>query len=272
MEIKTIVSDLDDTLLLDNHTIDNFTVKTLNKAKKMGKQVILASGRSPESMLPFIRQIGLEALYIANNGATITNAKTSEVVYNLTFKPELVRAFLHFAAEHQVYAQVYDKGFFYYSTENTGINEVYATVTNLQGKYMENIATKWNKDTSKVVMIMDEEMVPILWEKALNQFGEQVSITTSKPTFLEFTPPKATKGDALAWLEEEGMLSAETTMAFGDSMNDLTMLTWSKYSVAIGNARDEIKSITKYIAPTNNENGVAKTVEKFIIKGEKWLG
>lgn len=271
MDIKAIVSDLDDTLLLEDHRIGQYSENTLKKAQSMGVKVILASGRSPESMVGYAGQLGLNQYYIANNGATIVNATTGDTVRNLAFTLEQTKACLAFAQKHGIYAQTYLGNEFFYSQPNTQVANEYGRATRLKGTYVENLAETWHHPSSKIVLIMQAEKVDELWAKGEEELGDWVQFTTSKASFLELVPKGATKGKALEWLEENGVIDAQSTMVFGDSINDLSMLNWAGYPVAIGNAREELKAVAKYTAPPHNEEGVAQTVEKFVVKGEHFI-
>jgi hydroxymethylpyrimidine pyrophosphatase-like HAD family hydrolase len=86
------------------------------------------------------------------------------------------------------------------------------------------------------------------------------SFSVSKPYFLEAEPPEVSKGAALRRLAKVLSLSPERTLVFGDSLNDITMLGYATHSVAMGNARDEVKRAARHVCGTNAEDGVARFV------------
>lgn len=269
MLIQTIVSDLDDTLLMEDHTIGDYTVQVINQVRQKGIQFILASGRSPKSMAPFVHQLNLNLPFVANNGATVVDTKTGEFLYDLQFSPQQVRACLQFAKENGVYVQAYHRDHFYYSIKGTGCDTEYEYATKMEGIYMEGIEKNWDHPSSKVLMMMAPEKVEALYHKGVAAFGEWVQFTTSKANFLELNPKEASKGNALKWLAEKGILKQNSTMVFGDSLNDISMLSWAGYPVAMENARQEAKDIAKFISLSNNSQGVGRAIERLILKGEQ---
>ena len=95
--------------------------------------------------------------------------------------------------------------------------------------------------------------------------GDSVCVSTSKPNFLEITPSGTSKGKALAFLAGHLGFSLAQTLAFGDSLNDLSMLQACGTSVAMGNARCEVKAVCTFVAKTNNEDGVADFLEAHVL-------
>ena len=94
---------------------------------------------------------------------------------------------------------------------------------------------------------------------------ENVTLTSSFDHNLEIGGATTSKADAIKVLCGGFGVSLENVMACGDSPNDLAMLTAAGFPVAVGNAKDELKAVAKYIAPTNDEDGVAEAIEKFVL-------
>lgn len=90
------------------------------------------------------------------------------------------------------------------------------------------------------MMAPPEQVVQMLAE-AQAQFGESVALTCSKPYFLEVNPPLATKGHALSVCAEEMGFPLSQCMAFGDSLNDVSMLRAAGHGVCMGNGREDVK-------------------------------
>ena len=88
----------------------------------------------------------------------------------------------------------------------------------------------------------------------------------SKPFFLEFTEAGVTKGTSLNKLIQKLGIKREEVIAMGDSYNDQAMIEFAGLGVAMGNAPDDIKEIANYVTDTNMNDGVAKVVEKFVLK------
>ena len=97
-------------------------------------------------------------------------------------------------------------------------------------------------------------------------YSNQFTALRSQPYYLEMIHPKASKGKAVAYLAEQLGIDLSDTMGIGDSGNDLDLITTCGIGVAVGNAIDELKDLADYIAPTNDDGGVAHAIERFILK------
>ena len=96
--------------------------------------------------------------------------------------------------------------------------------------------------------------------------GSDINIFTSKPYFLEIMPRETDKGTALAKIGEILNVSAEETMAIGDSMNDEAMIRWAGTGVAMANADERIKNIADFVTDhSNDDDGVAEVIEKYFL-------
>ena len=100
-------------------------------------------------------------------------------------------------------------------------------------------------------------------------FGDRLTVTNSKPTYLEMVNPQANKGAALAYLAEKLDIKQEEVMAIGDSNNDLDMIRYAGWGVAMGNAADKVKAAARFVTTRNDEDGVAEAVVKYVLCGER---
>ena len=115
-------------------------------------------------------------------------------------------------------------------------------------------------------MMDDPARIARLLEEGRRLFGDRLSLTCSKPHFLEVNPAKASKGNALRWLGEHLGFSTENAMAFGDSLNDLSMLTAAGCGVAMANAREDVRALVSATCQSNQEDGVARYIEQHILQ------
>ena len=118
--------------------------------------------------------------------------------------------------------------------------------------------------TTKLLMMAPPEQVVQMLAEAQAQFGESVALTCSKPYFLEVNPPLATKGHALSVCAEEMGFPLSQCMAFGDSLNDVSMLRAAGYGVCMGNGREDVKRMGFAVCGTNQEDGVARYIQRIL--------
>jgi Cof subfamily protein (haloacid dehalogenase superfamily) len=120
----------------------------------------------------------------------------------------------------------------------------------------------------KVLMNKEAERLVEVEKKLQKQLEGQLSVMRSKPFFLEFTEHGVTKGTSLNQLIQKLGIKREEVIAMGDSYNDQAMIEFAGLGVAMGNAPDDIKEIANYVTDTNMNDGVAKVVEKFVLKSK----
>lgn len=266
MKTQAIAFDLDDTLLRGNRTVSDFTITVLRKAAARGIHIIPASGRARDSMKPFVEQIGCASLYVSCNGAEIWTPEHKEVAREM-LDVELAREVARYGVARDCYAQTYAGRYFYYSRRGRWA-EAYAESSMLEGVYVGDLEAFLTQPTPKILMMDEEQKIADMLKEAGSLFAGRLSICCSKPYFLEFNPLRATKGIALARCAELLGFEMANTVAFGDSLNDLSMLESAGTGVAMANAREDVKArITRHCL-SNGEDGVARYIDEYILSGE----
>lgn len=263
MTVDTIVTDMDDTLFNEDGKISEYTLGVMRECMRNGIRVIPASGRAQASMEPFVRQLDTGLPYIASNGAQLVNADHT-LIDTLFLPAGLAREICAFLEENGCYVQVYLDECFYYAEECLP-SQAYKKSSGMKGVAVGNLQAFLTFDTSKLLAVDEPEKIARLYPLAKERFGDRVCFTISKPFFLEVLPPLATKGNALRRLAARIGIRPENTAVFGDSLNDLSMLEYSENSVAMGNAREEVKAAARYVCRPNSEDGMARFVEEKIL-------
>lgn len=262
---KLIAIDLDDTLLNDNLEISPRNRQALSSAVKRGVVVTVATGRMFRSALPFALDLGIEVPIITYQGAIVKNARSGEVLVNRPVPLELARQVLEEGYRAGVHMNVYFNDALYVDSI-TAEAEGYAKLAGVEMIAVGNLIEFLQEEPTKILYIADPSRLDRLKGPMQDRFGENLYITKSKPNYLEFLHPRATKKYALEELAARfGVVQAEI-MAFGDSYNDLEMIEYAGLGVAMGNAPDDIKAKADYVTVTNNEDGVAVVIEKFVLK------
>ena len=98
------------------------------------------------------------------------------------------------------------------------------------------------------------------------RFDGRLFISKSLPYFLELASPDVTKGSGLAFLAERLGFTAADTVAFGDGENDVELLEWADYGVAVENAEERVLAIADFVCPPVTEEGVAQVIEAYLAR------
>ncbi|OBU11620.1 sugar-phosphatase [Morganella psychrotolerans] len=268
MSVKLIAIDLDGTLLNSYHQITPAVSAEVSRAKEKGLHIILTSGRPFNGILPYLTELGLnkENCYcISNNGAVIHEAQTGDPVMETLMDFEDYRYFESLAREINVHFHVLSSNEMY--TANRDISyytlmDAYLTQTQLN--YRPSAEMDSDMMFSKFMMIDN----PVRLNEAAG-FIPQVSfdnynILRTAPHFVEISAKNATKGNAVALITEKLGLTPDKVMCIGDQNNDISMLEYAGVGVAMGNAADHIKQKAGFVATTNDDDGVAVAIQKFV--------
>jgi hydroxymethylpyrimidine pyrophosphatase-like HAD family hydrolase len=113
-------------------------------------------------------------------------------------------------------------------------------------------------------VIGDAEVLDRLKERMLSRFDGRLYISKSLPYFLEFASPEVTKATGLDFLSEHLGFSRERTVAFGDGENDVELVDWAGYGIAVANAHERVKEVAALICPSVDEEGVAQVLEAYL--------
>lgn len=256
-----VAFDLDDTLLHDDLTISDRTLGTVRSLSAAGVHILPASGRAQLSMKPFVDQIGCCSLYIACNGAEIWEYPGNRLLHAERFSVDLGKEIARFGQEHGCYAQTYDGDAFFYNEESEWSRR-YAAASMLRGVCVGPLEDFIREPRNKILMMAEETKIASMLAEARKRFAGRVSVTCSKPWFLEFNPIKATKGIALSLAAEHLGLSLSKVISFGDGLNDLSMLQVCGRGVLMANGRDSLRPLCDDLCPSNEEDGVSVYLER----------
>ena len=273
-EIKLIALDLDGTTLKTKSALSENTKDRLEEAIKRGVHVVIATGRTFTALPQNIFDIaGLEYV-ITSNGAYVTRLKDMDNIYCNFAAPEAieeVREILVKRREHpievftkgrayidsQVFEEVKTKGSDYMDADyimrtRTPVPHIYDFL--LENKdYIENINIHFRRFEDKLKL------------KGILEAQRGITVTSSMPHNLEVGGETTSKADAIANLCALLNIDEKNVMAMGDSPNDIAMIRAAGIGVAMGNAEEEVKEEADFITLTNEEDGVAFAVEKFVL-------
>ena len=264
MAIKLIAFDMDDTLLKNDRTIGERTLKALRVAHDRGVKIVPATGRGRSTMWKYVEQMGCADAAICTNGAQVYDGK-GDVLEENPVPLAIARRVARFAKENGWYVQGYNLQDYYFDHVTEG-TKVYAYHANHMGLEVGDLEAFMTEDPFKMLFVeTDKERMALLRQQAEPLFGEELCIFISKPFYLELTAPKATKGAAVLALGRRFGVMPSEIMVFGDSANDISMIEAAGVGVVMDNARDEIKEYADLIAPGNDEEGVAQIIEKYVL-------
>ncbi|TWH45197.1 Cof-type HAD-IIB family hydrolase [Sporomusa sp. KB1] len=265
MTIKLIAIDLDDTLLDSKLAVSPRACEAIRKAVARGVTVTIATGRMYCSALVYAKQLKLDVPLITYNGALIKSCLSGETLLHQPVERELALEVLDLCREHNWYIQTYMNDKLYVKE----LDEHAAYYMRFSGAPANAIGDRLyiaEQPPTKMLAMSTAEDVKAAYDIVKTRFDNKLTVAISKPTFLEITHPLANKGRALAFLADKLHIRQEEVMALGDGGNDLDMIKYAGWGVAMGNASDAVKAAARLETLSNDADGVAEAIEKYVLK------
>ena len=269
MKYKLLVLDVDGTLLNSKGVISTQTLAAILKVQQMGVRVVLASGRPSFGLQPLVEQLDMKShngLIMSYNGGQIINVQTNELLFERRIDPKMI-GFLEKTANNKSFSIfTYKKGEIITSSpENQHIRDE-AELNGMNIVAVDNFTEAVTFAPCKCVLVSDDKDALIdlekNWEKRL---GGVLDAFRSESYFLEVVPEFIDKGNTLAVLIEKLGIQSDEVLSIGDGRRDVSMIQLSGLGVAMGNAGDSVKACADYVTETNDNDGVAKAIQKYII-------
>ncbi|AZR72237.1 hypothetical protein BBF96_01780 [Anoxybacter fermentans] len=266
MDFRMLAVDMDDTLLGKDLKITKETIKKIQLAKKAGVKVIIATGRMFISIIPFLRQLELTDPVIVYNGAMVCRLGDKKPLLHHPIPLEYARKIARRveSAGYQLNAYINDQ---LYVREQTPEVLRYMQRTGVNSTKVGPIGDFLEEDPTKLLVIHDNlSEIEQLKAELRSEFGDVLTITQSKPYFIEVMAKGISKGKTLAELAKGLGIAPHEVIAIGDGLNDLEMVKWAGLGVAVANAHPELKEAADYVTGSCDEEGVAQVIDKFILR------
>ena len=238
------------------------------EAQERGKIVILASGRPTFGVMPLARELCLEQYggYILSfNGGRIINAQTGEVIYQKTLPPEMPALLYDLSKEYKTNIMTYLDRTVITPKKDDKYVELESRINQMEVRQVEDFKSFVNFPVTKCLMVEDGEYLAQVEQKVKARLGDTLSVLRSEPFFLEIMPKNIDKAYSLGKLLEHLGLNKDQMIAYGDGFNDRSMIEFAGLGVAMANAQEPVKAAADYITASNDEDGVAAVVERFIL-------
>lgn len=273
MKYKMMCIDMDGTLLDDNKNISDRNHEALKMVQEKGIKLVVSTGRLFTSANYYAELIGLKVPVISSNGAYIREKDRDEVIYEAKLDVNKCKEIIKIAYKYGVRICFHTTTSII-STDTDDSTELYKkfnSILPLDGRIKIDIVKNWGEAFSKykdsiikcVVSTEEYEKLDKIREEILSIVD--VEIASSAINNIEIMDKGVSKGKAVEILSSFYNINREEIICIGDNENDVSMLKFAGLGVAMGNADDKVKSIADYVTDTNNNDGVAKVIEKFVL-------
>lgn len=266
---RLLALDLDGTLTNHEKHVSEKNRACIRMAQDRGVSVVLASGRPVIGIKGVANELDLwkrGGFILAYNGGHIIDCMTGQDLVKKTVPMEYVHDICEVIRAFPVYPLSYnDNGVICENdtdryVKQEGYNN---SIPIIRVKSLEEQITS---PVVKFMVVGDPAELKKAYLYLRELFAGKLNVFFSEPYFLEITPPGIEKASALAALSQICGITREEVIACGDGLNDIPMLEYAGLAIAMDNAYEETKKSADYIAASNEEDGVAEAIEKFILR------
>ncbi|MGH3048032.1 MAG: Cof-type HAD-IIB family hydrolase [Gaiellaceae bacterium] len=261
--VDVLACDLDRTLIWEDGVLRERTRAAIRRARAAGLSVIVVTGRMFRSVRPYLVEAGIEDPVVCYQGAVVAEPGSGRFLRHEPIPLELARETIVALEKERFHVNCYvnDELFVARVTPEA---EQYASFQRLPIHPVGDLLAWLDEPPTKLVTIGEPELLDELEERMKASFDGRLYISKSLPFFLEFASPDVTKASGLAFLAEHLGFEAEATVAFGDGENDVELLEWAGYGVAVANAHERVLAVADWVCPSAAEEGVAQVIEAFL--------
>lgn len=268
MAYEMLVLDIDGTLTNSKKEISEVTKEAILAIQQRGHYVVLASGRPTPGILPVAKELQMAefgGFILSFNGAKVINCKNNEVIFQNTIPADLISKVYQAAVEAKVGIISYDDTSIITASPIDEYIEKESKINHMPIKVVDDFVSYIDFPINKCLMTGEPDYLAEVEKSMLKLFGDKLSIYRSEPFFLEIMPLNIDKAHSLEKLLDVLHMSREQMISCGDGYNDLTMIQYAGKGVAMGNAQKEVQEAADYITLTNDEDGVAHVIDKFLL-------
>lgn len=269
MNYRMIVLDLDGTLTNSKKQITPHTRQTLIRAQQQGVKVVLASGRPTYGIAPIAAQLELAAYggyILAYNGGEIIDWKDREVLHAQVLDPEVIPYMYRCAKENGFAIVTYRDNYVITETPDDEYVQKEAILNVMQTLKVDNFLEAIDFPVPKCLIVGEAERLLRLEKVMYEDLKQTNEVYRSEPYFLELVPKGIDKARSLAVLLNKVGIRREEVIACGDGFNDLSMIRFAGLGVAMQNAQPVVREAADFITLSNDEDGVAHVLERFVLE------
>ena len=221
--------------------------------------MIVVTGRMVQSVRRFLEPAHLHEPVICYQGAVVADADGKWLRHE-PIPLELAREVIELVQNVGFGLNCYVDDELYVAKATQG-SRAYAGFQDLVIHEVGGLLEWLDEPPTKLVCVGDPKELDGVEARMKAHFGERLYISKSLPYFLEFAAAGVTKGAGLDFLAEHMGFTREQTVAFGDGENDVELVEWGGYGIAVENAHPRVKAVADWICPSAEEQGVAQVLE-----------
>ena len=264
--IRLLLADVDGTLVTQDKVLTEQAVAAVDRLRDAGILFAVTSGRPPRGMEMLVEPLRLQTPIAAFNGGLIVNPDMT-VIERRVLPEELILPLSQLMGSFDLSVWLY-RGTDWFVPDLEGPHVAREAWTVKFDPVLMAGTEGLTRDVAKMVGVSDDhDAVSRAAAATQERFGEHVTAAPSQPYYLDVTHPRANKGDVVKYLAQRYGLSTGEIATIGDQPNDVLMFAHSGLSIAMGNADAQVQRCARRVTDTNEANGFAAAVSRFVLNG-----
>lgn len=264
--IKLVAIDMDGTLLNTGLSISETNKKAIRLAREKGAKVVLCSGRTIHNLLEYAEELEIDGdddYVVGYNGAGALRIKGKEFIYQNCLTGREAKGISEICDRvdanytiHTFYESMTPRAN-EYSTHESNLNNVPLYIKHPRELDDEDIVTK--------VLVLDQEEVLDTYVKVItDELQDKYNVVRTMPFYLEIMRKNVSKFSGIMAVADRFGFDRSEILAIGDAPNDREIIENAGIGIAMGNAQDSVKELAKFVTDTNDNDGVAYALNKFL--------
>ncbi|MCY6356800.1 sugar-phosphatase [Clostridium sp. ZS2-4] len=264
---KLIALDMDGTLLKEDKTISEENFEAIKKAKEKGVKVVLSTGRPKKGIEKYLKELNLisdEDYCVTYNGSVIQNTGTAEIISKKLLTSEDAHYLYSLSKELDINIHALTPTSCI-APKLSKYTELEVTMNDIDFEEVDFTTLTDSTPVVKIMFVDEPDKLSEAISKLPGEIYEKYTVVQSAPFFLEFLDKTVNKGTGVKALADSLGINKNEVICIGDAGNDIHMIQYAGLGVAMGNAFSGVKKVANYITYTNEEDGVAHVINKFIL-------
>ncbi|MBA3427498.1 MAG: HAD family hydrolase [Actinobacteria bacterium] len=261
--VEAVACDLDRTLIGEDALLSQRTIEAIQGIRRADIPFVVVTGRMFRSVRPYLEQAGLDEPVVCYQGAVVADPASGEFLLHVPIPLELAREALAAFEAEGVHVNCYVGDELFVAEVNEYARR-YADFQHIPVTPVGRLSDWLDAPPTKLVAVDDDRRITELAERFRGLFKERLFVSTSLPIFLELASPNVSKGSGLQFVAERLGFERGRTIAFGDGENDVELLEWAGYGIAVADAHPRLRAVADWTCPGPNEAGVASVLEALL--------
>jgi Cof subfamily protein (haloacid dehalogenase superfamily) len=262
--IELVIADVDGTLVTQEKELTPHAVHAVGELRQAGITFAVTSGRPPRGMTMLIEPLQLDTAISGFNGGLTVDPQL-QVLQEKDLPVDVVGEVLDELDRAGLDTWLYRGNDWYIRHAGAPHVEREAWTVKFEPKVVDNYDGLHDQVVKIVGVSDDHDLVRRTSEQTRQQFGHHVSAAASQPYYLDVTHPDANKAGVVKFLSEHLGIAPARIATIGDMPNDVLMFAHSGMSIAMGNADDGVKRCARYVTLSNEQDGFAYAMERFVL-------